>query len=554
MRTNPLSLRGWLRWNDFFPVNQPTVKSNPEATGSEMSQKAVALFQFASLAMMTQGVLLLNQLVLLPIQVRLWGNGLCAYWYSIMAVAAVTSVADLGLRSAGHAEITRLTHNPDDLEARREFSHLWAWIRILITTTTTLLVVADFLFHHVFLGQPYPLWRSALMIGIAAEVLLCVRVTYLDSQGLYREAEAGYLVLAAARLILAVGALLIFKAPPSVLAWIWFFSGIFGLVQQSYLCRKAGRLHLFESLPPGMSGRFLNTVLYTMADPCSSWVRIQGPVVILAMIAPKQPEFIVIYVALRAVFGLARQTISQLSRYASVEYLSLRQAQKGELAEVHLTLMVLLCAFFASGVAAFVIADNGRLASLWINKSLSLPVYQMIAVTFGLGNAFYAYQITQAVSRRSGEVAYVARRQYFYMICAVVFAGIALVVRSPAVWLTLMVLADVICALSFMLRPAADSVLSHTSAGWRGSLAAVTSSVLVFLVWLMLYFHQHTHFLAGTTLSDLFYTIAFFLLWILLVGVVDLSLFHGLRVGKMSLLGALVDWVQRVRTAKLQDE
>jgi len=35
---------------------------------------------------------------------------------------------------------------------------------------------------------------------------------------------------------------------------------------------------------------------------------------------------------------------------------------------------------------------------------------------------------------------------------------------------------------------------------------------------------------------------------------VDLSLFHGLRVGKMSLPGALVDWVQRVRTAKLQDE
>jgi hypothetical protein len=303
-----------------------------------------------------------------------------------------------------------------------------------------------------------------------------------------------------------------------------------------------------------MSWRFLATVLYTMADPCSSWVRIQGPVVILALIAPKQPEFIVLYVALRAIFGLARQTISQLSRYASVEYLSLRQARKDDIAEVHLTLMVLLCAFFASATAALVIVDNGRLAALWLNKSLSLPIYQMVAVTFGLGNAFYAYQITQAVSRRSGEVAHVARRQYFYMVCAVLFAGIALIARSPVVWLTLMVLADVLSALSFMIFPAADSILAQTSAGRRGSWAAVTSSVLVFVVWLLMNFHLHTGFLAGRTFFDVLCTAAFFLLWILLLGVVDLSLFYGLRVRNMSLPVAVIDWLQRVRAAKLQNE
>jgi len=506
-----------------------------------MSGKVKSLFQFASLAVMTQGVLLLNQIVLLPIQLRIWKTEVTAEWYAILAVAAVTSISDFGLRSAGHIHLIRWAADPDDHEAKTEFTQLWAWIRILTTLTTTVLLVADYGFQHLYLGHDYPLWRTALLLGVALESLLCVRVTYLDTQGFYTEAEAGYFVLVAGRLILSVALMLLFHAGPWVLAWIWFLTCVGALIQQSFLCRRAGRLKLFERFPRHLPWRMLATVRHTMADPCSAWVRINGPVLVLRAIAP--PIAIVTYVALRAIFGAARATILQMSRYASVEYVTLRQARRFEMAEKHLTMMVLLSAFFASGMAALVVADNGRLASLLLNK-MDLPTYQMVAITFGLGNAFYAYQICVSVCRRSGEVAEIAHRQYFYIICAAIFAVIALATKSMVVWLSLMMCADVIIALSFLLTPPRHSILRHTSSGWRGATDAATSSVFVFFMWLILYF-QFFDFLNGRTLLDALCTIAFLLTWILIIGTVDLSLAYGMRTGKQPV--SPLDLVNRFR-------
>ena len=67
--------------------------------------------------MLTQGVLLLNQVVLLPIQIRIWGHLSTAHWYAMLAIATIVSVADCGLRTAGHAELIRYAHNPADEQA-----------------------------------------------------------------------------------------------------------------------------------------------------------------------------------------------------------------------------------------------------------------------------------------------------------------------------------------------------------------------------------------------------------------------------------------------------
>jgi len=491
-----------------------------------MSGKVKGLFQFASLALMTQGVLLLNQIVLLPIQLRVWKTDVTAEWYAILAVAAMTTISDFGLRQAGHAHLIRWVHDPSDDEARLEFTHLWAWIRIFCVATTTLLVIGDFAFAHFYQHQPYPLWRTALLMGIAIEALICVRVTFLDTQGFYTEAEAGYLVLIAGRFLLSFIALLFFHAPPSVVAYLWFFTGIFALVQQSFLCRRAGRLKLFEPFPPNLQWRHAAMIRYTMSDPCSNWVRINGPVVVLSnMGAPSIA--IVTYVALRAIFGAARATIQQMSRYASVEYVALRQRQMFEMAEKHLVMLMLLSAYFASCCAAFVVADNGRLASLLL-KDMDLPTYQMIAITFALGNAFYAAQICVSVCRRTGEVAEIAHRQYFYIVTAGVFAAIALAMKSVLLWLVLMLFADILLALSFALTPPAHSILRQTSSGWRTIVASATSSVLVFAMFLILYYHL-LDFFNGRSVFDALCTFAFFLGWILVIGFVDLSLAYGMR-------------------------
>ena len=212
-------------------------------------------FQFFSITILTQGVLALNQIVLLPIQIRIWGQASTAYWCATFALASIISVADLGLRTAGHLELMRYAHNPADEQAKTEFQHLWAWIRILICVATITLIALDLLYNCLYAKTSYPLWHAALTIGVALETILCARITYLDSLELYREAEAGYLLLAATRFCLTIGALIFFHSPPCTLAWIWFFAGIFAIANQSKLCRRIGLLRLFEPMPQGLRER-----------------------------------------------------------------------------------------------------------------------------------------------------------------------------------------------------------------------------------------------------------------------------------------------------------
>jgi hypothetical protein len=496
-------------------------------------------FQFFSLTILTQGVLFLNQIALLPIQIRIWGHASTAYWCATLALATIATVADFGLRTAGHAELIRYAHNPADEQAKTEFQHLWAWIRILICVTTIALIALDLLYTCLYAKTSYPLWRAALTIGVALETTLGVRIMYLDSLELYREAEAGYLLLAAARLCLAIGALIFFHSAPDTLAWIWFFTGIFAIAQQSKLCRRIGLLRLFEPMPPGLSLRTLAIARHTMADPASNWMRNSVPVLVLSAIA--QPVAVTTYVALRGVFGAARATIRQLSRYASVQYVCLRQSHKMSVAEVQLTLCVLFTAFVASVLTCIVIADNFRLGSLLLVRS-DATLYQAIAITFGLGSPFYAYQILQALMLRYGKVREIARRQYLYITCLVIFAAVALLTKSVPLWLVLTLVADIVISLSFMLNPSRTSILGQTSAGARGFLAALTSALLAAALWLVLRFRP-LDFLQQPTTSAIAYTLAFLSLCILVIATVYLYIAHDLlpeaRTLVASALGAI---------------
>jgi hypothetical protein len=487
-------------------------------------------FQFFSLTILTQGVLLLNQIALLPIQIRIWGQAGTAYWCATFALANIISVADLGLRTAGHLELVRYAHNPADQQAKTAFQHLWAWIRILICVATIALMALDLLYNCLYAKTSYPLWRAALTIGVAIETILCARIMYLDSLELYREAEAGYLFLAAARFCLAIGALIFFHSPPETLAWIWCFAGVVAIAHQSKLCRRIGLLRLFEPIPPGLSLRTLMIALHTMADPASNWVRNSVPVLVLSAIA--QPVAVTTYVALRSVFGAARQTIQQLSRYGSVQYLSLRQSHKMSVAEVQLTLCVLFTAFFASVLTCIVIADNFRIASFWLVTSDG-TLYQTIAITFGLASPFYVYQIVQGLMRRCGKVHEIARRQYLYIISLVIFAAITLLTKSVLVWLVLILVAEVMISFSFMLRTAG----TPTSAGVRGSLAALASAFLSAGLWLLVRF-EPLDFLHRSTTSAIACTLAFLSLWTLVIAAVYLYIAHDLLPNAITLAGS----------------
>jgi hypothetical protein len=486
-------------------------------------------FQFFSLTILTQGVLVLNQIALLPLQIRIWGHASTAYWCATLALATLTNVADFGLRTAGHAGLIRYAHNPADEQAKTEFQHLWAWIRILICVATIALIAVDLLYNCLYAKTSYPWWRAALTIAVALETTLGIRIFYLDSLGLYREAEAGYLLLAATRLCLAIGALIFLHSPPETLAWIWFFTVIFAIARQGKLCR-IGLLRLFEPMPRGLSLRTLAIARHTVANPASNWVRINFPVLVLSAVA--QPVAVTTYVALRAVFGVARQTIDQLSRYASVEYVSMRQSHKMSLAEARLTLCVLFTAFFASVLTSIVIADNFRLASSWLVRSDG-TLYQEIAITFGLASPFYAFQIVRALMLRDGKVQEIAKRQYVYIISSVIFGAITLLSKSVLLYLVLVLVADVTISFSFMLRTSG----TPASAGLRGFLAAMASAFFSAGLWLLVRLGP-LDFLQRSTTPAIARTAIFLSLWMLVIAAVYLYLAHDLLPGPRALVAS----------------
>jgi hypothetical protein len=437
--------------------------------------------QFFSFAAMTQVILLLNQVVLLPMQIRLWGNSETALWYGAIALATVTTVADCGLRTAGHVELLRLvrTNHPD---ARAEFLQIWAWIRLLILLVTTALLVAGLAYGALHEMGTWQLGRVLLTLAYAFEALLIIRIVYLDSLGEYSSAESSYFIFAAIRLVLAVPALLFFRVQPVGLCWIFMGTSVLGLALQGWLCNIPSELRIFGGFPRRLSFGTCSLVRYTMAEPIANWARLSLPVLVIASIAPDTA--VTTYVALRAIYGSARTTIQQVARVASVEVLRLLGQRRRAPAEYLLSLFLLFAGLIGTALAGAVVLDNMRLLSLWL-KHFDRLLFQNINLSFALSSPFYCYQIIVALSFRVGQLALTARRQYAYLLYSALIAASTVIIKSLDVYLALLVVAEILLSISFLMRQNIGGHASHkTNAGRRGLAGSFAGAALVFAMWI----------------------------------------------------------------------
>jgi hypothetical protein len=64
-----------------------------------------AFWGFFSLTTITQLCLVANQIALLPLQLRVWGVDVATQWFTILYLVYLVSIADLGLRNAGHSQL-----------------------------------------------------------------------------------------------------------------------------------------------------------------------------------------------------------------------------------------------------------------------------------------------------------------------------------------------------------------------------------------------------------------------------------------------------------------
>ncbi len=433
------------------------------------------LIQFFSVAVMTQIVLMLGQLILLPLQIHLWGQTDTALWYSAMALATMTYFVDFGLRTAGHAELIKAHSDALAFPAEKlQFRQIWTWIRILILLVTGLLIAGDFAASVFSKAGVYSAWHSVLITACATETLLIIRITYLDSVGRYTGAEASYFFFAVLRLMISIPGLVFFHWKAFGLAVVYLATAAIALIiQGSVLCRSMPLLKLTDNFV-SVSWQAIALTRHTVAEPIANWARLSLPVMVIGQIAA--PMAVTTYVALRAVFGAGRTTIQQLSRVASVEVLKAMSTHQAKRAGALQSIFVTVAICFGSAVSLFIVIDNLRLTGLWL-KHFDRSLFQQVALAFALTAPFFAYQIPMNIRFRTGDLAWVAKRHYGFICYSLIFGGLALFLGSMPLYLALLVLSEVLLSGSFF---------RGSNAGLGAIRLAGFACVMICACWLMI--------------------------------------------------------------------
>lgn len=429
-----------------------------------------ALLGFLSLTTTTQLCLLVNQLVLLPLQLRVWGGSGTSEWLVVAATAGITGVSDLGLRNAGHADLLASVRT-DAPDALRRFRAVWALTRALLLAVPLVLALGWLCFGadgHRHLR----IWASILTISFALDMLLIVRGIWLDTLGEFSRVELVFLAMVTSRIALSATALAVFRASPLVLSCVIFATGAMAVALQALVLRRPAALAITAGGFAGIRRETFATIPSVIAEPATNWARISLPVIVLAAIAG--PTFVTSYVALRSVFGLGRQVSNQLARFASVRYVQLVGTDPLA-AEAIAIRSVLLSTLLGVAITSLVIVDRGRLLHLWL-RSGEAGAETAIGLCFAVAAIAYGYQVIAGVLTRSGAFVAVARRQYAFLVMGGIAAVLATVSRSTPAYLALSALGEATVAVLFFFA------LGRRIAG-ACCRAACSGLALVILLW-----------------------------------------------------------------------
>ncbi|MCB8882200.1 hypothetical protein ACELLULO517_18280 [Acidisoma cellulosilytica] len=400
--------------------------------------------QFFSITLGTQLCLAVNQLILLPLQLRVWGQTETAYWLVILAIANLCSVSDVGLRSIGHAQLLSGTRQADPAGAAY-FRQIWALTRGIMLAFTAVVIMGAAL--PIIRGSAaFQFWPFALIVTLSLDTLLIVRGYWLDTLGNFRLVEGLFLSMVACRNALSVVALLVFHGGPAALAYVMLGTGVAAVVAQAWLLRQPRSLGLFISGWPDIGWRIGRVIPLAIADPAATWIRFSLPVMILASMA--SPATLTTFVAMRALFSLGRQVISQLSRFASIRYAEL-VSRDADQADAIMGGFILLATLVASAVSCVIIADHGRLLALWLNGG-DPRLEPWIALSFAIGAAGNAFQVISATQMRTGKIRRVALCQYIYITASLLAAALGYWSGSTLVYLALLAAQEVLIGVVFM--------------------------------------------------------------------------------------------------------
>ncbi len=378
--------------------------------------------------MATQGVRVVQQILLVPFFLRAWGVDLYTDWLLLNAGVAFISIFDAGLQPyfSGLLQERRVQ---EDIPGYRRAARtaLFDYCVVIVLALVAACTASFFIDWRNFLGVGTlsPGAADLTLVILTANILFTLPFGIAGS--LYKahgEYDRG-VIFSAGNLVIQIVVpliLLTLRQPPTILA-----AGMLGTSFAAWLVLSADQRLRYGPLPWGLAipnAMELRTtatqcLLFT-AQPVTTWLIIQGPILILGHFGA--PGATVAFATARTLVGVSRQLTLQLAYPFGFE-LSLL-VMRGELAALRRLMdnAVMIVGIIGGLLAGFIMVVGLPIEAIWLHGRVVLE--QSLIIAFALPVALTAsaqtYQVVLALSNRPRLIAYASS---IYAILGLAFAA-----------------------------------------------------------------------------------------------------------------------------------
>jgi O-antigen/teichoic acid export membrane protein len=366
--------------------------------------------------MATQGLRIAQQIILVPFFLRAWGIEIYTDWLVILAAVSFAAIFDGGMQPYFSGLLQeRLVQG--DIAGYRRAAKIAGFNYLLIILSAVFLVgAASFTVD----------WRKLLAIGsldyrdayvtmalLGANALITLPFGVTGS--LYKahaEYDRGVLFNFAnlAVQIAIPGILLALKQPVAVLAAGTMLASLIGWIAQSIDQRiRYGRLPWGLTVPNAVETRtILTQCLFFTAQPVTTWLTIQGPVLVLGHLG--LPAATVAFATARTLVGVSRQLTLQLAYPFGFELSVLMLRNKLPALRRLLDNAVSIIGIIGGMLTGLVIVAGLPVAALWLHGRVTPEPSLIVALALpvAIGASAQAYQLVLVFSNRPRLIAYSA--------------------------------------------------------------------------------------------------------------------------------------------------
>lgn len=367
------------------------------------------MLRFLSIVTLSQATLVAQQLLILPLQIHVWGHDTVAVWLAALALAAIVSSSDLGLKNAGFAAIAAG-------ETGDKFATIWSVMRLQMLATGLVTMAISFVMFSGRIAPDQTVFLVVLTASSIVETCLGMRTPFLEAFGRISHAESAFLAMVATRLVVGAALIHYLHAGPAILSVLWLSSACLAVFLQEQFREVRTVAPLFGRWKFSHIRETYADARWSAATPLVLWAQIQLPVITLSSFAPS--AIVSSFVALRTLYGLTRLIIQQISRIISIQYTRRVREISADNARAFLLVVAAGVAWLSAGAGLAIFAEK-----FWLTGPLfdipKTPIVYLLILTLGISSTMSVHQLFSLSMAREGAFSTSGTANYAY------FAGVA---------------------------------------------------------------------------------------------------------------------------------